>query len=211
MWLIISKQLQLAVLHKSCGKNPVQLWFCVILASRSFAQLWFCLKCAPFVKNRRKTLKLCKAVLDKTCNKQRAKPCGSSKLAPSHTTQLSFCFKLAPTQLSFFLELASFVKQPDKIFTVWPIDSAKEGAQLKIYLSWCKWTIKSKKLWFAVLDKTCKKKRTQPCCCSKLPLSQTAQLSFCSKLGRIVRKVKPVRNCVRNCPVNWNWCLLLKS
>ena len=73
----------------------MQLWFCVKLASKRFAQLWFFLKCAPFVNNRRKTLKLCKAVLDKTCNKQRAQPRCCSKLAPSHTTQLSFCFKLA--------------------------------------------------------------------------------------------------------------------
>ena len=95
LWLIKSKELQLAVFDKFCGKNPVQLWFCVKLASKRFVQLWFFLKCASFVNNRRKTLKLCKAVLDKTCNKQRAQPRCCSKLAPSHTTQLSFCFKLA--------------------------------------------------------------------------------------------------------------------
>ena len=59
--------------------------------------------------------------------------------------------------------------------------------------------------------KTCPKHRPQPCCCSKLFPSQTAQLSFSLKLARIVRKLKPVRNCMRNCPVNQNWCLLLKS
>ena len=32
--LIISKELRLAVFDKSCGKNPVQLWFCVKLASK---------------------------------------------------------------------------------------------------------------------------------------------------------------------------------
>ena len=95
LWSIISKELQLAVLSKSCERNSVQLWSCLKLASKRYAQLWFCLKCAPFVNNRRKTLKLCKAVLDKTCNKQRAQPRCCSKLAPSHTTQLSFCFKLA--------------------------------------------------------------------------------------------------------------------
>ena len=95
LWSIISKEILLAVFDKSCGKNSVQLWFCLKLASKRYVQLWFCLRCAPFVNNRRKTLKLCKAVLDKTCKKQRAQPCCCSKLAPNHTAQLSFCFKLA--------------------------------------------------------------------------------------------------------------------
>ena len=95
LWSIISKELLLAVFDKSCGKNSVQLWFCLKLASKRYAQLWFCLKCALFVNNRRKTLKLCKAVLDKTCRKQRAQPCCCSKLAPNHTAQLSFCLKWA--------------------------------------------------------------------------------------------------------------------
>ena len=56
---------------------------------------WFGLKCAPFVKKRQKTLKLFKAVVDKTCKRQRARPCCCLKLAPNHTAQLSFCFKLA--------------------------------------------------------------------------------------------------------------------
>ena len=59
--------------------------------------------------------------------------------------------------------------------------------------------------------KTSPKHRAQPCCCSKLAPSQTAQLSFCFKLARIVRKLKPVRNCMRNCPVNQNWWLFLKA
>ena len=74
LWSMISKELGLAVLSKSCEKNSVQLWFRLKLRSKRYAQLWFCLKCAPFVNNRRKTLKLCKAVLDKTCNKKRAQP-----------------------------------------------------------------------------------------------------------------------------------------
>ena len=45
---------------------------------------------------------------------------------------------------------------------------------------------------FAVLDKTCKKQRAQPCCCSKLASNHSAQLSFCFKLARIVWKVKLV-------------------
>ena len=138
LWSIISKELGLAVLSKSCEKNPVQLWFCLKLTSKRYAQLWFCLKCAP-------------------------------------------------------------------------IACAKEGAQLKIYLSRFEWTIISKKLWFAVLDKTCKTQRAQPCCCSQLASGRTVQLSFCFKLARIVRKQKPVRNCVRNFPFNQNWWLLLKS
>ena len=95
LWSIISKELRLAVFDKSCGKNSVQLWFCLKLASKRYAQLQFSLKCAPFVNNRRKTLKMCKVVLDKTCKKQRAQPCCCLKLAPNHTAQLSFCFKLA--------------------------------------------------------------------------------------------------------------------
>ena len=59
--------------------------------------------------------------------------------------------------------------------------------------------------------KACEKRRAQLSCCSKFAPSQTAQLSFCSKLGRIVRKLKPVGDCVRNCPVNSNWCLFLKK
>ena len=58
---------------------------------------------------------------------------------------------------------------------------------------------------------TCPKHRPQPCCCSKLASSQTVQQSFCLKLARIVKKVRPLRNCVRNCLVNQKWCLLLKS
>ena len=108
---------------------------------------WFCLKCAPFVKKRQKTLKLFKAVVDKTCKRQRARPCCCLKLAPNHTAQLSFCFKLArivtkvkfekntmrifpvarnwvskhSAQLSFCLQLACFVKQPDKIFLLFDL------------------------------------------------------------------------------------------
>ena len=59
--------------------------------------------------------------------------------------------------------------------------------------------------------KACEKRRAQLSCCSKLAPSQTAQKSFCSKFGRIVRKLRPVRKCVRNCPVNRNSCLLWKS
>ena len=62
-------------------QNSVQLWFCFKLASKRYAQLWFFFKCAPFVNNRRKTLKMCKAVLDRTCKKQRAQSCCCSKLA----------------------------------------------------------------------------------------------------------------------------------
>ena len=78
---------------------------------------------------------------------------------------------------------------------------------------------------FAVLDKTCKKQRSQPYCCSKLASNHSGQLLFCFKLARIVRNVKLVWNTVRNCPVarNWrqntlrnclfvrNWLLLLRS
>ena len=98
-----------------------------------------------------------------------------------------------------------------KILTVWPITFGKESAELRIYLSWCKWKIISKKLRFAILDKTCKKRRAQRCWCSKLASSHTVQLSFRFKLARIVRKRTPVRNCARNCPVNQNWWLWLKS
>ena len=59
--------------------------------------------------------------------------------------------------------------------------------------------------------KACEKRQAQLSYCSKFAPSQTAQLSFCSKLGRIVRKLKPVGDCVRNCPVNSNWCLFLKK
>ena len=145
--------------------------------------------------------------------------------------KLSFCFRLArivtkvkleENTVPIFLLLKTGVKTLCATavllrigvfcWTTWQnilTACAKQGAQLKIYLSWCDWTIISKKLWFAVLDKTWKKQRAQPCCCSKLATSQTAQLSFCFRLGCIVRKLKPVRNSVRNCPVKQNWCLLL--
>ena len=58
---------------------------------------------------------------------------------------------------------------------------------------------------FAVLDKPCKKQSAQPCCCSKLARNHTAQLSFCFKLARIIRKQKLVKNTVRNWPVAKNW------
>ena len=74
------------------------------------------------------------------------------------------------------------------------------------------------KIRFAVLDKTFKKQRAQPCCCSKLASNHPAQLSFCFKEARIVRKVKLVWNTVRNCPVSGNWrqnalrnCLFLEN
>ena len=62
-------------------RKIVQLLFCLKLASKRYAQLSFSFKCAPFVNNRRKTLKLCKAVLERTCKKQRAQSCCCSKLA----------------------------------------------------------------------------------------------------------------------------------
>ena len=49
--------------------------------------------------------------------------------------------------------------------------------------------------------KACEKRQAQLLCCSKFASSETSQLSFCSKLGRIVRKLQPVGDCVRNCPV----------
>ena len=44
--------------------------------------------------------------------------------------------------------------------------------------------------------KACEKRQAQLLCCPKFAPSQTAQLSFCSKLARIVRKAKPVRICL---------------
>ena len=120
--------------------------------------------------------------------------CLEGKAWEKHRSHFSCCSKLASkqrVQLSFCLELLSLVKQPDKIFSLFDLIS--------------------KKLWFAVLDKTCKKQRARKCYCSKLASSHNVQLSFCFKLVRIVRKLTPVRNCARNCPVNQNWCHLLKS
>ena len=62
---------------------------------------------------------------------------------------------------------------------------------------------------FSEKAKTCPKHRAQLSCCLKLASKHSAQPPFCFKLGRIVRKLKPVRNSVHNCPVNQNWCLLL--
>ena len=97
------------------------------------------------------------------------------------------------------------------------------------------------KLSFCLEGKVWGKHRAQLSFCSKLAPSHNAQLSFCLKWAtfliklklvqntvrnravsrnwpqvrlrnyRIVRKVKPVRNCMGNCPVNQNWCLLWKS
>ena len=82
--------------------------------------------------------------------------------------------------------------------------------------------------------KTCPKHRAQPCCCSKLASTHTAQLSFCFKLAcakhraqlfccskfaskhsaqpsfclklaRIVRKPKPVKNAVHKFPFARYW------
>ena len=58
---------------------------------------------------------------------------------------------------------------------------------------------------FAVLDKSCKMQRAQPCCCSKLASNHSAQLSFCLKLVTFGKKLNHVQNTLRNCPVAENW------
>ena len=69
---------------------------------------------------------------------------------------------------------------------------------------------------FAVLDKSCKMQRAQPCCCSKLASKHpaelsccsklaskhSAQLTFCLKLATLLKKLKLVQNIVCNCPVD---------
>ena len=67
------------------------------------------------------------------------------------------------------------------------------------------WSIISKELRFAVLDKTSTKQRAQVCCCLKLAPYHTTQLSFCLKLARIVNNLKLVQKTVRNCPVAQIW------
>ena len=58
---------------------------------------------------------------------------------------------------------------------------------------------------FAVLDKSCKMQRAQPCCLSKLASNHSAQLSFSLKLMTFVKKLNHVQNTLRNCPVAQNW------
>ena len=57
---------------------------------------------------------------------------------------------------------------------------------------------------FAVLDKSCKMQRAQPCCCSKLALNHSVQLSFCLKLVTFGKNLNHVQNTLCNCPVAEN-------
>ena len=57
---------------------------------------------------------------------------------------------------------------------------------------------------FAVLDKSCKMQRAQPCCCSKLASNHSAQLSFCLKLVTFSKRQNHVQNTLRNCSVAEN-------
>ena len=66
------------------------------------------------------------------------------------------------------------------------------------------WII-SKKLRFAVLDKTCAKQRALLGCCLKLAPNRTSELSFCLKIYRINKKLKLVQDTARNCAIAWNW------
>ena len=58
---------------------------------------------------------------------------------------------------------------------------------------------------FCYKANTCQKQRAQLSCCSKLALKHSVQLSFCLKLATFVKKVKLVKNTVRNRPVAWKW------
>ena len=58
---------------------------------------------------------------------------------------------------------------------------------------------------YALLDKSCKMQRGQPCCLSKLASNHSAQLSFCLKLMTFGKKLNHVQNTLRNCPVAENW------
>ena len=111
-----------------------------------------------------------------------------------------------------FLEISVFCTKAEEnnnlinILTVWPKACVeKKERQLLIYLNWFVWSIKSKELRFAVLDKTCAKELAQLCCCLKLSPSHTVQLSFCFQFACIVKKIKLVQDTVRNWPVAWNW------
>ena len=156
-----------------------------------------------------------------------------STLATNHNAQLSFCLKWATFLIK--LKLVQNTVRNRAVARNWPQVRLRNcpfawnwpvllGSQ-NLWKTLCKTFLlieigpKSQCATVVVLEmgdisykaKTCPKHRAQPCCCSKLAPSQTAQLSFCLKLARIVRKLKPVRNCMRNWPVNQNWCLLLKS
>ena len=67
------------------------------------------------------------------------------------------------------------------------------------------WSIISKDFRFVVLDTTSAKQRAQLCCFLKFVPNHTAQLSFCFKLSRIVKKLNIGQKTVRNYPVARNW------
>ena len=121
----------------------------------------------------------------KACEKRCAELLCSSKFAPNHTAQLSFCLKWG-----------TFLNCP-------VAQNLRQNALHNCRLP-C-----NKRYFIQSLNLT--KTECATLLLLKICPSQTAQLSFCFKLARIVRKLKPVRNCMRNCPVNQNWCRLLKS
>ena len=118
----------------------------------------------------------------KTCPKHRAQQCCCSQLAPSQTAYLWFWSKLC--------RIVRKLK---------PVRTCVRSCPVNQFDAFCEQA------------KTCQKHRAQISCSSILASSHTVQLSFCLKLARIVTKLTPVRNCARNCPVNKNWWLLLKS
>ena len=61
------------------------------------------------------------------------------------------------------------------------------------------WSLISKELRFAVLDKTCAKQRAQLWCYLKLAPNHIVQLSFCLKWATIVKKQEIDQNRARNC------------
>ena len=62
------------------------------------------------------------------------------------------------------------------------------SAQLLTYLYWCLWSIISKKLRFAVSDKSCGKSSVHLWFCLKLASKRYAQLWFCLKCAPFVKK-----------------------
>ena len=111
-------------------------------------------------------------VLDKTSTKQRAQVCCCLKLAPYHTTQLSFCLKLA--------RIVNNLKLVQKTVRNCPV------AQI-----WSQ-NILHNCLRFAPCV-------AQLFCCLKLAPNHTAQLSFCWKWATFVKKQQIVQNRARNC------------
>ena len=128
---------------------------------------WFSFKCAPFVKKRQKKLKLFKAVVDKTCKRQRARPCCCLKLAPNHTAQLSFCFKLA------------------RIVT--KVKFVRNSVRNSFFARNCRQNT-LRNFCFAWKVKLQERNRSHFSCCSKLASKHSAQLSFRLQLASLIKQ-----------------------